>query len=153
MPFRPREMRDLDRARHAGQAAQMRHKSALQAALAEIDAAFGPAAAANHFKLRVERMIRFGPAHPHVRARFCARAELLQGRTLDQAIAVVDQWRHTEQRAFAIASALGRGTRLPLEVLRELRLILRLLRFKHLSAQFPAILDALCDRQIAQAAE
>ena len=153
MPFRPREARDLCRARQAGHGARIAGKTALQVALVEIGAAFGQAASVNGFKLRVERLIRLGPAHPEVRARFAARAELLQGRSLGQAIGMVERWRRSEERAFAIASALGRGTRRPLEILHELHLILRLMRRKGLGARFPLLVDALCDRPPAQAAE
>jgi hypothetical protein len=70
-----------------------------------------------------------------VRARFAARAGLLHGSNLDAAIVAVEHGRRDEQRAFAIASAFGRGSRPPLAVLDELRLLLRWLRFKR----------ALCD--------
>jgi hypothetical protein len=151
MPYRPRQQRDQERARRA--AARAPNRSAMEAALAQIDSAFGAAAAINAFKLKVERQVRLGPLHPAVRARFAGRAELLKGRSLDAAIALVERWWRDERRAFAIASALGRGTRLPLDVLRELRLILRLLRFNRLHAQFPTIVASLCDEPTALAAE
>ena len=149
MPYRPREWRDRDRARRAAATAG----SALDAALAGIGAAFDEAAKINALKLRVERQLRLGPLHPAVRARFGARAALLRGRSLDAAIALVERWWRDERRAFVIASALGRGLRLPIEVLQELRLILRLLRFKRMQAQFPAIVAAICDEADAMAAE
>ncbi len=122
-------------------------------ALAQIDAAFARAAIVNAFKLRIEHFLRLGPHHPAVRARFCARIELLHGRSLGAAIALTERWWRDERKAFAIASALGRGSALSLETLRELRLILRLLRFKCLHAQFPAILAALREEPLAMAAE
>jgi hypothetical protein len=149
MPYRPRGERD--RVRRATAAAQT--GSAMAAALAQIDAAFDQAAAINAFKLRVERQLRRGPSHPTVRARYAARAELLQGRSLDAAIALVERWWRDERRAFSIASALGRGVRLPLDVLHELRLILRLMRCKRMHAQFPTIVAAVCDGPTAMAAE
>ena len=115
MPYRPRGERDRDRVRRA--AAAVPTGSAIDAALAQIDAAFDEAAAINAFKLRVERQLRRGPSHPAVRARYAARAEVLQGRSLDLAIALVERWWRDERRAYLIASALGRGVRLPLEVL------------------------------------
>lgn len=151
MPHRPRGERDRDRMRRA--AAVTQTGSAMAAALAQIDAAFDQAAAINAFKLRVERQLRRGPAHPAVRARYAARAELLQGRNLDAAIALVERWWRDERRAFLIARALGRGMRLPLDVLQELRLILRLMRFKRMHAQFPTIVAAVCDEPNAMAAE
>ena len=48
----------------------------------------------------------------------------------------MERWWRDERKAFQIASALGGGTRLSLEVLRELRLILRLMRFKRMQAEY-----------------
>jgi hypothetical protein len=124
----------------------------MDVALAQIDAAFGRAAVVNAYKLRVEGFIRLGPHDPAVRARFSARAELLRGRNLDAAIVLVERWWRCEQKSFQIASALGRGCALSLETLRELRLILRLLRSKRLHVQFPALVAALCDEPTAMAA-
>jgi hypothetical protein len=149
MPYRPRGWRDRDRARRAAAAS----RSALDAALAEIGAAFDEAAKINAFKLRIERQLRLGPLHPAMRARFGARAALLRGRSLYAAIALTERWWRDERRAFLIASAFGRGVRLPIEVLQELRLILRLLRFKRMHTEFPAIVAALCDEPTALAAE
>jgi hypothetical protein len=149
MPYRPREWRDRERARRAAGAS----RSALDAALAEIGAAFDEAANINAFKLRVERHLGRGPSHPAVRARFGARAAPLRGRSLDAAMILVERWWRDEYRAFVIASALGRGVRLPIAVLQEFRLILRLLRFKRMHAEFPAIVAALCDEPEAMAAE
>jgi hypothetical protein len=122
-------------------------------ALAEIEAAFGEAAAIGAFKQRVERLLQLGPEHAAVRARFGARAELLSTRTLDAAIVLVERWWRDERKAFQIASALGYGTRLSLEILSELRLVLRLMRFKRMEAEFYAIVAALSEDPIAAAAE
>jgi len=149
MPYRPRERRDRDRSRRVAAAVE----SALDAALAAIGTAFDNAAKVNAFKVRVERQLRRGPLHPAVRARFGARAALLRGRNLDAAIALVERWWRDERRAFLIASALGRGVRLPIEVLAELRLILRLMRFKRMHADFPRTVAAVCDESSAVAAE
>ena len=75
------------------------------------------------------------------------------GRGLDPAIAVVERWWRDERKAFQIASALGCATRLSLEVLSELRLILRLMRCKRMHAEFAEVLAALCGAPIAAAAE
>ena len=125
----------------------------MDAALAQIDATFGAAAIVNARKLRVERWLRLGPNDRAVRARFAGRVELLRGRGLDAAIALVERWRRDEQQAFALARAFGRGSALSLDVLGELRLILRLLRWKRMRAQFSAIAAALCDDDIPMAAE
>jgi hypothetical protein len=155
---RPRETRDLERARLAAEAA--RHvtdggaaRPALAAALAAIEAAFNHAAVVNDLKVAVERHIRRGPGHLAVRARFAARAGLLHGRSLDAAIVTIEHWRRDEQRAFAIASAFGRGSRLPLQVLDELRLLLRWLRLKRLHAEYAGALAALCGARALEAAE
>ena len=118
--------------------------SAIEAAVAEIHSAFSRAAEIDAFKLRVERWLRLGPQHPAVRARFGARAAALPQWALDAAIREVERWWREERKTFAVASALGYGSRLPLETLRELRLILRLMRRKHLAAEFEAIGVAVC---------
>jgi hypothetical protein len=122
-------------------------------ALAEIGVAFDRAAAVNSFKLRVERLIRLGAEHPMVLARFGARAAPLPGHDLDAAIVTVDGWWREERKALQIASLFGHGNRLSLETLRELRLILRLMRFKHWRAEFVATLAALNHQPTAIAAE
>jgi hypothetical protein len=153
MPRTLREERDQERARRAGAAARAAHGSALQAALAQIGAAFDKSAAINAFKIRVERLIRLGPHHPALRARFGARAALFDGRDLDGAIVAVERWWREERKALQLASALGYGNRLSFDVLRELRLVLRLMRRKHMAAEFGAMVAALCDHPLAIAAE
>jgi hypothetical protein len=149
MPYRPRAAREAERLR----AAVTANDSAMDRALAQIDAAFGEAAAVNDFKLRVERLFRLGPHHPALRARFRARAEMLSLCHLTAATAKAERWWREERRAFQIASALGYGNRLSLEVLRELRLALRLMRFKRMHAEFSTIIAALRGDLIAEAAE
>jgi len=151
MPYRPRAERETERIRAA--AARAGATSAIAAALAQIGAAFDEAAAVNGCKLRVEHLIRLGPQHAAVRARFGPRAALLAGRSLDAAVAAAECWWRDGRKAFQIASALGYGNRLSLEVLRELRLMLRLMRFKRMHAEFSAIVAALCDEAMAVAAE
>src|SRR5580693_4788071 len=136
MPYRRRQERDRERARRAGAAARTKGQSALDIALTEIGAAFDQAAAINDFKIRIERLIRRGPHHPALRARFGARAARLHGRDLGAAVATVERWWRDERKAFQIASALGGGSRLSLEVLCELRLVLRLLRLKRMEAEY-----------------
>jgi hypothetical protein len=125
----------------------------MEVALVQIGAAFDCASAINGFKLRVERFIRLGPYDRAVRARFGARAELLRGRSLDAAVFLAERWWRDERKAFQIASALGRGNRLSLDVLSELRLVLRLARFKRMQAQFSRIVTELYDEPTAEAAE
>jgi ATP phosphoribosyltransferase regulatory subunit HisZ len=132
----PRQRREIERVRHAAVAARVGPTPAMTAALAQIGAAFDEAAMINAFKIRVERLIRLGPRHPAVRARFGARAAILVGRDLDTAIALAERWWRDERQAFQIASALGCATRLSLEILSELRLILRLMRWKKMHGAF-----------------
>lgn len=115
----------------------------MAAALAHIAAAFDEAAAINSFKTRIERLIRLGPHHPAVRARFAMRAAMLRGRDLDGALAAVERWWRDERKAFQIASAFGRATRLSLEILTELRLVLRLMRRKRMHGAFRETVAAL----------
>ncbi len=75
MPHRQREAREFERIRMAASAARAATGSALDAALAQIGAAFDETAAISDLKLRVERTLCRGPQHPAVRARFGARAE------------------------------------------------------------------------------
>jgi hypothetical protein len=153
MPYRRRQERDRERARRAAAAARTKGQAALDVTLTEIGAAFDRSAVINSFKIRVERVIRRGPRHPALCARFGARAATLRGRSLDSAITTVERWWRDERKAFQIASALGGGSRLSLEILRELRLVLRLMRFKRMEAEYFEILATLCNPPTAMAAE
>ena len=153
MPYRRREERDRERVRRAAAVVQAKGQSALDVALTEINAAFDQAAVINGFKIRLERFIRRGSRHPALRARFGARAAMLRGRSLDAAIATVERWWRDERKAFQIASALGGGTRLSLEVLRDMRLVLRLMRFKRMEAEYFETLAVLSNPSNAIAAE
>jgi hypothetical protein len=137
---------------HTGEGAR-RATSPLDAALAQIGAAFDDRARIKNFKIRVKRWLGLAPDHAAIRARFGARAALLAGRDLGEAIGMVEHWWRDERKAFQIASALGFGTRLSLDVLSELRLILRLMHFKRMDAGFGALVAALCAPPIALAAE
>ena len=148
-----REARESERIRMAASQARVAAGSAMDAVLAQIGAAFDEAAAAFDLKLRVERVLCRGPQHPAVRARFRARAERLSGLSLDRAVIAVERWWRDERKAFQIASALGYGNRLSLDVLRELRLILRLMRCQSMATEFGAIAAAVCDEATAIAAE
>jgi hypothetical protein len=153
MPYRPRQERDTERARRSVTAAQAQGQSALNVTLAQIAAMFDEASAINMFKLRVERLLWLDPDDATLRARFGARAHLLRGRSLDGAVALVERWWRDERKAFQIASALGRGNRLSLEVLAELRLILRIMRFKRMQPEFAQIAAEMSEEPIAEAAE
>jgi len=150
---RPRHERDTARMRRAAEAVRVGPKPAMAAALAQISAAFDEAAAIHAFKIKVERLMRLEPDHPALRARFGARTQMLSGRGLDAAVVVVERWWRDERKAFQIASAFGCATRLSLEILCELRLILRLMRFKRMEAEYDSGLAALCNVPIAMPAE
>ena len=153
MPYRQRQERDRERARRAAAVERAKGQSALDVALTEIGVAFDQAAVINDFKIRVERLMRRGPRHPALRARFGVRAARLHGRNLDAAIATVERWWCDERKAFQIASALGGGSRLSLDVLRDMRLVLRLMRFRRMEAAYFETLAALCNPPTAMAAE
>jgi len=147
--FRPRKHRDINRGRIASLKAKAKGGSALQASLAEIGASFDQAALTNGLKLRVEDMIERGPCDDTVRARYGRRASMVVGYTLDQAIAKATQMLQDERERFEAASILGRPVRAPLELLRELRLILRMVRLdRHRTGfdQFPGLLSFLNPR-------
>jgi hypothetical protein len=148
-----RHERDIQRIRRVTQAAESGRQSAMLTALAQIDAAFDEAAIINAFKIRVERLFRLGPYHPAARARFGTRAAMLCGRNLETAVTLVERWWRDERKAFQIASAFGGGTRLSREILSELRLILRFMRFKKMQAEYENALEATCEIPIAAAAE
>jgi pyruvate-formate lyase-activating enzyme len=151
---RPRAERDFERARSAAAAARATtNGSVTRPALAAIEAAFDQAAVVNDLKIAVERHIQRGPEHAAVRVRFAARAALLRGCNLEAAIVAIERWRRDEQRVFAIASAFGRGSRLPLAVLEELRLLLRWLRFKRMHAHYTAAFASLNGAPMLEAAE
>jgi hypothetical protein len=130
-----RQERDIERIRRAAAEVPAEQRSAMTIALAQIGAAFDAAAVVNAFKIRVEP------------------TETLAGRGLDAAIVVAERWWRDERRAFQIASVFGCAPRLSLEVLRELRLILRWMRFKRMGAQYSAIIEALGEAPAARAAE
>jgi len=134
-----RKERERRRIERAVEAARGEGAPAKAVALAQIGAAFDEAATINGFKLRIERMIALGPDHAAVRARYGSRAAMLAGSNLDVAIARIERWWRDERKAFQIASVFGSPTRLSLEVLRELRLILRLMRRKGMRKEYESI--------------
>lgn len=148
-----RQEHGIERIRRAEAEIPTEQRPAMAIALAQIGAAFGEAAVVSAFKIRVEHFIRLGPQHPAVCARFGARAALLAGRDLDAAVVVAERWWRDERKAFQIASVFGCAPRLSLEVLRELRLILRWMRFRRMEVQYSAIVEALCEAPALRAAE
>jgi hypothetical protein len=137
MPFQPiafpaarvveklaaRRDRDIQRGRRAREDALQAGAAADDAAVAAIRATFDRHHEINALKLAVEWAIRRGTGDPLVRARYGKRAERLHFSNIDKAITRVERWYSVERRTWAF----GR-TRLSYEVLREVRLILRLIR-------------------------
>ena len=119
-------------------------------ALAHIGSAFDEAALIHAFKLRVERVIALGPDHPAVQARYGARAAMREGLTLDAAIVRTERWWRDERKAFQIASVFGCAPRLSLDVLGELRLILRLMRKKGMHTEYATTRAAVASRRSSQ---
>ncbi|HXL66246.1 MAG TPA: hypothetical protein VN938_14445 [Xanthobacteraceae bacterium] len=149
-----REQRERRRVHRAAEATRGDGATAMAVALAHIGAAFDQAAVIHGFKSRVERIIALPPDHPAVQARYSVRAAMLAGCDLDAAIMQVERWWRNERKAFQIASAFGCGTRLSLDVLSELRLILRLMRRKQMHAEFERMRAAAAhDRVLSPAAE
>jgi len=139
-----RRDRDMQRGRRAARAVRAAGGSAREAALAHVEAALDSAAAAhNRLKLKVERILRLGAWHPEVCARFGRRVALLRGYTISEAIWCVERWYRDERRALQVAAAFGRGSRVSLDLLREMRLMLRLARRKLTDRQFHAIIIAV----------
>ena len=99
---------------------------ALQRAFARIDYECGPHAL---LKDRVRRAIKLGTGHAAVRARYGTRLSMLRDlEVLETSIYCVEKWLGHERRVFELASSFGGGNRLSIQILSELRLLLRLLR-------------------------
>jgi hypothetical protein len=138
----PRRLRDEHRGQLAARQARDAGAGAVDAAIARINATFGPAWDANYLKLSCESIIRMGADHPAVRARYTGRAEASGAGTLAEAIAVVEVWRAAELRR-------PKPSRLSLQVLAELRLLLRLMRRRGLAWAFPLVMSALLGERVA----
>jgi hypothetical protein len=124
---------DRDRARgeRAAERVRARDGSAMEAAVAAIEATFSPALKHSLARRRVAALIRQGAAHPDVRARYRRLAERYPLANLDTAIAIVERLHRAECDARATAVRLwGRCSRprLALMLLEDLRLILRMVR-------------------------
>ncbi len=140
-----RSGRDMERGRQEAARVRAAGGSALDAAIAQIGTSFDGAAAINSLKLRVLNWIRLGADHEAVRARFGARARMLAGLSLAEATATVERCYREEKRALEVARAFGRGNALSLDVLIELRLMLRLARRTLTNRQFRVIVARITD--------
>lgn len=131
-----RQLRDEARGQAAARQARAAGADVVTASIAQINATFGRAFDANHLKLACESIIRMGADHPEVRARFAGRARASAASTLADAIAVVDLWRAAELQR-------PKPSRLSLQALAELRLLLRLMRHRGLAWAFPLVMSAV----------
>ena len=122
---------------------------ALQRAFARIDYECGPHAL---LKDRVRRAIKLGTGHAAVRARYGTRLSMLRGLSLETSIYCVEKWLGHERRVFELASSFGGGNRLSIQILSELRLLLRLLRRDRIySRHFGALLGLTIGSQLESA--
>lgn len=135
-----RRRRETMRGRQAEGKARAAGADALRVALARLGSEFDETAKIASFKCRILHYIRLGAGHPAVRARFGRRAAMLQGYSLNAACQMVDRWLKQEKQALIVAAAFGRGHTLSLEVLRELRLILRLMRRSEYRRYFQGVI-------------
>lgn len=131
----PRSSRDIARGRRAADAVRARGGSAMDAALAQIGSTFGAAAVVNRRKIAVDRYLTRGFRNPSTIARYGRWVASLQNLTLDSAIVRLDELYRQERRTQGAARALGCASN-ALEVLGELRLMLRLARVKITDRQF-----------------
>ena len=138
--YRPRDMRSKYLGSLAFYRARVNRATAMDAICARIDAEFGTASKINSFKLRVERLMLFGPEHAGVRARFGARAAMLRGCNLGAAIIIVKMWQ-AQEREMKPSSERS----MSLVILRELALILRFMQISGYAVQFESYRSEVAD--------
>jgi hypothetical protein len=133
--------RDLQRGRRAAARVRGDGGSALAAAYAHIEATFAPAMRHAAFKDRVAALMKGGAAHPEAWTRYRRLVERYPLANLDAAIVLVERMCRAEIEARA-ASVRNWGLcsrpRLPLMILEEVRLILRMVR-RYAPAQYPSL--------------
>jgi hypothetical protein len=137
--------RDHARGRRAAEIVRARGGSAMEAALAAIEATFSPAIRHSTFKRRVAGLIRCGAAHPEMRTRYQRLAERYACANLETAIVIVERLYRAEIDARDAALRMwGRCSRprLALMLLQELRLVLRMVR-RHAPACYPGLVAAI----------
>ena len=137
--------RDHARGRRAAEAVRARGGSALEAALAAIEATFSPAVRYSTFKRRVAGLMACGAAHPDVRSRYQRLAERYVGANLDTSLVIVERLYRAEIDARDRAIGMwGRCSRphIALMLLQELRLMLRVVR-RYAPARYTGIVTAV----------
>jgi hypothetical protein len=137
--------RDHARGRRAAESVRARGGSALEAAVAAIEATFSPAIRHSTFKRRVAGLIAHGTAHPEVRSRYQRLAERYAAADLGTAVVIVERLYRAEidARESAIRN-WGRCSRprIALMLLQELRLMLRMVR-RYAPARYGGIVVAV----------
>ncbi|MBV9968534.1 MAG: hypothetical protein JO228_01005 [Xanthobacteraceae bacterium] len=147
MTVTPPPDRDRARGERAAERVRARGGSAMEAALAAIEATFSPAFEHSLGKRRVAALIRQGAAHAQMRSRYQRLAERYPLANLDTAIAIVERLHRAELEARATAVRLwGRCSRprLTLMLLWDLRLILRMVR-RYAPARHAGLVAAVLD--------
>jgi hypothetical protein len=137
--------RDQARGERAAEIVRARGGSAMEAALAAIEATFSPAIRHSTFKRRVAGLVRCGAAHPEVRTRYQRLAERYPRANLETAIVIVERLYRAEIDARDAAVRLwGRCSRprLALMLLQELRLLLRMVR-RHAPGRYRGLVAAV----------
>jgi hypothetical protein len=137
--------RDHARGRRAAEAVHARGGSALEAALAALEATFSPAIRHSTFKRRVRSLMAHGAAHVEVRSRYQRLAERYPGASLDTAVVLVERLYRAEIDARDSAIRIwGRCSRprIALMLLQELRLMLRMVR-RYAPAGYAGIVASL----------
>ena len=125
----------LKRANAAAHECKANGGTALDAMYASMHAGFDRSCEINSLKLSILHAIKLGTGHPLIRARYGERARMLKELPIDTAIWVVDKWYWIERGKSALS----------LNVLREMRVMLRMLRRSSLRDHLPAILSLVCD--------
>jgi hypothetical protein len=138
---------DQDRARgeRAARSVRARGGSAMDAALAAIEATFSPAIRHSTFKRRVAALVEGGAGHPEIRSRYQRLAERHACANLDTAIVLVERLYRAEIDARDAAVRLWERCsrpRVALMLLQELRLMLRLVR-RHAPMRYPGLVAAV----------
>jgi hypothetical protein len=144
--------RDHLRGRRAADAVRARGGSAMDAALAAIEATFSPAIRHSTFKRRVATLIACGADHPETRLRYQRLAERYARANLDTAIAIVERLYRAELDVRDAAVRLwGRCSRprIALMLLEELRLVLRMVR-RYAALRYPALVAAILAEERAE---
>jgi hypothetical protein len=127
----------LLRANEANRRCRANGGNAMDAACASIEAGFDEACLVNSLKLSVLRAIKLGTGHPLIRAEYGEYARRIRETcsTIDDAIILTElQYREV---------ALRKDNRRSLQKLKEIRLLLRLLRRSNFRNNFTGVLDFL----------